>query len=104
MSSRPNSYENAWCAWQFDRPDLEAGYTIFFRRPKSSEAAFDAALRGVDSNSDYEVTFAETYDVKEKRVITGAELGKLRVEIGSAPGVMLVRYRRVKASPPPPPL
>jgi alpha-galactosidase len=96
-----NFDENAWCAWQFDRPDLKAGYTIFFRRPKSSEAAFDAALRGVDSNADYEVTFAETYDVKEKRVITGAELGKLRVEIGSAPGVMLVRYRRVRASTPP---
>jgi hypothetical protein len=30
--------------------------------------------------------------------MTGAALGKLRVEIGSAPGVMLVRYRKVKGS------
>jgi hypothetical protein len=66
--------------------------------PRIHPVGLDTALRGLDSNADYEVTFAETYDVKEKRVITGAELGKLRVEIGSAPGVMLVRYPRV---PPP---
>jgi alpha-galactosidase len=97
-----NFDENAWCAWQFDRPDLKAGYAIFFRRSKSSVFPFDAALRGLDPNADYEVTLSETYDMKEKRVMKGAELGKLRVEIGSAPGVMLVRYRRVKASPSPP--
>jgi len=94
-----NFDENVWCAWQFHRPDLKAGYTIFFRRPKSSAPAFDAALRGLDPNADYEVEFAENYDVKEKRVMTGAKLGKLRVEIGSGPGVMLVLYRRVKADP-----
>jgi alpha-galactosidase len=96
-----NFDENAWCAWQFDRPDLKAGYAIFFRRSKSSVSPFDAALRGLDPNADYEVTFSETYDEKEKRVIKGAELGKLRVEICSAPGVMLVRYRKVKDFPSP---
>ena len=90
--------DSTWCGWQFDRPDLKAGYAIFFRRPKSSVPAFDAALKGLDSKASYEVTFFETYDVKEKRVMTGDALSKLRVQIGSAPGVMLVRYRRVKAS------
>jgi alpha-galactosidase len=90
--------ESTWCGWQFDRPDLKAGYAIFFRRPKSSVPTFAAALRGLDPTASYEVTFSETYDVKEKRVMTGAALSNLRVEIGSAPGVMLVRYRMIKGS------
>jgi alpha-galactosidase len=90
--------DKAWCGWQFDRPDLDAGYAIYFRRPKSPRTVFEAALRGLDLKANYEVTFAETYHVKEKRTMTGAALGKLRVEIGSAPGVMLVRYRKIKGS------
>jgi len=88
--------ESTWCGWQFDRPDLTAGYAIFFRRPKSSVPTFDAALTGLDPIASYEVTFAETYDVKEKRTMTGAALGKLTVKIDSAPGVTLVRYRKIK--------
>ena len=30
--------ESTWCAWQFDRPDLNSGYAVFFRRPKSLRA------------------------------------------------------------------
>jgi alpha-galactosidase len=90
-----NQDARSWCAWQFDRPDLKAGFATFFRRPESEQSVFAIALRGVDPKADYEMTFAETYDVKEKRVMTGAELGKLQVEIGTAPGVMLVRYRKI---------
>ncbi len=90
--------ESTWCAWQFDRPDLKAGYALFFRRPKSSAPEFDAALRGLDPKASYDVTFSESYDVKENRIMTGAALGNLQVEIGSAPGVMLVRYRKIKGS------
>jgi alpha-galactosidase len=90
--------EDAWCGWQFDRPDLKAGYAIFFRRPKSSAPAFDASLQGLDRTASYEVTFSENYDVREKRTMAGAELGHLRVVIGSAPGVILVRYRKIKDS------
>jgi hypothetical protein len=88
--------ESTWCGWQFDRPDLKAGYALFFRRPKSSAATFDAALRGLDPTGSYEVSFSESYDVKERRILAGAALANLRVEIGSAPGVMLVRYRKIK--------
>jgi alpha-galactosidase len=84
--------QTSWCGWQFDRPDLKAGYAIFFRRPKSSASNFDASLRGLDPKASYDVTFSEAYEIKEKRVMTGADLGKLKVEIRSAPGVMLIRY------------
>jgi alpha-galactosidase len=93
-----NFDETAWCAWQFDRPDLKAGFGIFLRRPRSEQSIFESTLRGLDLKGTYEVTFAETFDVKEKRVMSGAALGHLRVEIGSAPGVMLVRYRKIKGS------
>jgi alpha-galactosidase len=90
-----NQDERAWCGWQFDRPDLGAGFAHFFRRSKSADASLDAGLRGLDRRAKYEVTLAETYDVKATQVMTGGKLAKLRVEIGSAPGSLLVRYRKV---------
>jgi alpha-galactosidase len=87
--------QTSWCGWQFDRPDLKSGYAIFFRRPKSIASSFEASLKGVEANVSYEVTFSDAYAVAKKHVMTGAGLGKLRVEIGSAPGVMLVRYRKL---------
>lgn len=92
-----NQDERVWCAWQFHRLDLKAGFGVFFRRPRSEQRTFEASFGGLDPKATYEVTFAETYDVKEKRVMTGAALGKLWVEIDSTPGVMLVRYRKTNA-------
>ena len=93
-----NFNENAWCGWQFDRPDLQAGFALLFRRDKAEEAVIHAALRALVPQARYEVTFSKTYGEKERRVVmTGAELGKLRVELNSAPGVMLVRYRKMKS-------
>jgi alpha-galactosidase len=92
-----NFKENAWCGWQFDRPDLQAGVALLFRRDKAEEPVFHAALRALGPEARYEVTVSESYDEKERRVMTGAELGKVRVELNSAPGVMLVRYRKMKS-------
>ncbi len=86
--------ERHWCGWQFDRPDLGQGLAICFRRSASRDAARDVSLQGLDPDARYEVTFAESYDVKEKRLLTGRELTRLRVEIGKAPGSLLVRYSK----------
>jgi hypothetical protein len=37
-------------------------------------AVLVAALIGLDPSAEYKVTFAETYDVREKRLKTGREL------------------------------
>ena len=87
--------ERHWCGWQFDRPDLGQGLALCFRRSASRETARDVSLKGLDGDARYEVTFAEAYDVKEKRRLTGRELSRLRVEIGKAPGSLLVRYNKV---------
>lgn len=89
-----NLEQNAWCAWQFNRAELHAGFAMFFRRPKSAQTSYEAKLQGIDPQSSYEVSFAETYDVGSRRVMTGNELAHLRVEIKHAPGSLLVRYRK----------
>jgi alpha-galactosidase len=83
---------DVWCAWQFDRPELGRGFAMFFRRPKATGASFEAALQGLDPKARYEVTFAEADKVERH---TGAELSRLKVEIDSAPGSLLVTYRNL---------
>jgi alpha-galactosidase len=85
---------DAWSGWQFNRADLNAGFAMFFRREKSAQTSYEAKLQGIDPQSSYEVSFAETYDVGSRRVMTGSELAHLRVEISHAPGSLLVRYRK----------
>ena len=94
--TRINLHDNEWCAWQFHRRDLSAGYALFFRRPKSAQSSMTVSLHGLDSAVKYDVTFAETYDVTDRRSMTGADLTKLHVNLPSAPGSMLVRYRRIE--------
>ena len=89
-----NIEQDTWCGWQFDRPNLNAGFAMFFRRPKSGQTSYEAKLQGTDPRSSYEVNFAETYDVGSRRVMTGSELAHLHVEIKHAPGSLLVRYRK----------
>jgi len=90
-----NSQDNVWSAWQFHRRDLSAGYVLFFRRPKSTQSSMTASLHGLDPAAEYNVTFAESYDVTDRRTMAGAELSKLKVSLSSAPGSVLVRYRRI---------
>ena len=70
---------------------------MFFRRPKSPQSTFEASLHEIDPKASFEVSFAESYDVKSKRIMSGAELSRLKVEIGKAPGSVLVRYRKTTA-------
>jgi hypothetical protein len=89
-----NLEPDAWCGWQFNRPDLHEGFAMFFRRPKSAKASYEAMLQGIDPKASYDVSLAETYDVNSKRVMTGSELAHLRVDINQTPGSMLVRYQK----------
>ena len=90
-----NTSEQVWCGWQFDRPDLARGFAMLLRRPRCPYTSAEVELRGIDPQSQYEVEFRETYETKEKRLMTGGELARLRVEIRSAPGSVLITYRKV---------
>ena len=76
-----NLEPDAWCGWQFNRPDLHGGFAMFFRRPKSAKTSYEAMLQGIDPKASYDVSFAETYDATSKRVMTGSELAHLRLDI-----------------------
>lgn len=93
-----DSDESVWCGWQFDRPDLGAGFALFFRRPQCASQTFNASLRGIDPQAAYEVAFKETFYVKEQRTVTGAQLADLPIEIDSAPGSLLILYRKLPGS------
>ena len=90
-----NLQPDIWCGWQFDRPDLNGGFAMFFRRPKSVQTTYEAELHGIDPKSSYQVSFAETFDADSKRVMTGIELAHLKVDINKAPGSLLVRYQKI---------
>ena len=68
---------------------------MLLRRPRCPYTSADVSLRGNDHQAQYEVDFRETYETKEKRRLTGGELARLRVDIRSAPGSVLVTYRKV---------
>jgi alpha-galactosidase len=95
-----NLQPDIWCGWQFNRPDLNAGFAMLFRRPRSAQTSYEAKLQGLDLKSSYDVSFAETYDVRSKRVMTGSELAHLRVDINHAPGSLLVRYQKTATGRP----
>ncbi|MCY3018007.1 MAG: alpha-galactosidase [Planctomycetota bacterium] len=86
--------EHGWCGWQFDRPELGGGFAMFFRRAQSRYTGLEAQLRGLDPDATYEVSFFETFDLKEKKALKGAELAKLPVSIATAPGSLLVMYKK----------
>jgi hypothetical protein len=68
---------------------------MVFRRAKAANASADVALRGLDPLAKYEVEFRDSYVAKEKRTMTGAALAQQHLEIGSAPGSLLILYRKV---------
>jgi len=87
--------ETHWCGWQLDRPDLGKGCAVLLRRPKSPYTILEATLRGLDPAATYEVTFAEGYEPGPAKRMSGKDLAHLRVEIGQAPGSVVVRYGKV---------
>jgi alpha-galactosidase len=87
--------EDAWMAWQFDRPAGGDGMVQAFRRAACQQARATFRLRGLDPAATYEVT-----DLDEGKPHTHA--GKdlldrgLPVEIKDKPGAALIAYRKVK--------
>jgi len=87
--------ETDWCGWQFHRSDLSSGFATVFRRPQCQERQLTLGLKGLDAKSTYEVSFAETFDVQRRVMMSGDALQGLQVEIPSTPTALLIRYRRV---------
>jgi alpha-galactosidase len=86
--------DDAWIAWQFDRPDLEEGIVQAFRRSESDIVASEYTLHGLDRDATYELT---NLDLPEITTMTGTELMNkgLMVTIPDRRAAIVIRYRKV---------
>jgi alpha-galactosidase len=87
-----NTNNEAWCAWQFDRPELGRGFAEFFRRPLSPNPTIEVSLHGLEAEGRYAVTWM---DSDSTTTLRGSALSKLRVEIADRPGTAVMRYRKL---------
>lgn len=85
-----------WCAYQFHRPDLDAGIALFFRRHQSPYATLEGSLQAIDPNARYQWAQREDYREPIWRTTSGSELAHLRISIDQKPGAVLLQYRQRK--------
>lgn len=85
---------DVWMAWQFDCPEKGNGMVQAFRRDKNGETRGTFRMMGLDPNARYETT---DLDVGTPKITTGEELlnDGLAVEIGTQPGAVVIKYRKL---------
>jgi alpha-galactosidase len=86
--------DEAWAAFQWDRPEEHDGIVLAFRRHQAAESTINVALHCLDPDTDYEVTY-DDYGITLAK--TGRELmSGFNIKIPEAPGSLLIRYRRIR--------
>lgn len=65
LTDETGAGNDVWCAWQCDRPDLKAGFAIFFRRGAATEESRTFELGGIEPGVEYEL---DAYDGSKKTV------------------------------------
>ena len=83
-----------WSAVQFDRPDLQAGVALFFRRPDSPLSMITAHLQKIDPAATYSVEIRLELGPGTPKNMSGKELIDLSVTIPTQPGSALVLYKK----------
>ncbi len=85
-----------WCAYQFHRPDLEAGVALFFRRHSSPYSSVQVALHGLDSTAEYEFGSSETFAEPIYESVGGQRLTQLTVALETPLSSTLIYYRKAR--------
>ena len=86
--------DEAWAAFEWDRPEERDGIVLAFRRNQAPAASITVNLKGLEPAGDYEVSY-DDYGITV--VKNGRELAAgLSVKIPEAPGSLLIKYRRVR--------
>jgi alpha-galactosidase len=86
--------DEAWAAFQWDRPEEKDGIILAFRRPLAAAAAITINPHELSPDADYEVNF-EDYGITLFK--SGRELAAgVSIKIPEAPGSLLIKYRRVR--------
>ena len=86
--------EDAWSAWQYDRPDLQEGMVVAFRRQTAPFALWEARLQGLEPAAIYDV---HAWDSALTWRCSGRELmaDGFAVSIEAKPGSALFTYKRI---------
>jgi len=86
--------DEAWAAFQWNRPEERDGIVLAFRRHQADQASITVVLHELEPEADYEVTY-EDYGITLFK--TGRELASgLSIRIPEAPASLLIKYRRVR--------
>jgi alpha-galactosidase len=86
--------DEAWAAFEWDRPEERDGIVLAFRRHQAAAASITVNIQGLEPAGDYEVSY-EDYGIAVYK--TGRELASgLLIKIPEAPGSVLIKYRRVR--------
>lgn len=94
------SEQSDWWAYQLHRSEHEDGIVLAFRRPEGKQRTVAVSLRGIDVESEYEVsTTGETYGQAPYQTVRGDSLKGLPITITEQPGSALIRYRRCRPPP-----
>ena len=83
--------DNAWLAYQLNRPEQKDGIVIIFRREEAANESISTRLYGLNENSDYEL-FYEDYGLQIRK--SGRELMEgFTISIPQKPASLLVSYK-----------
>ncbi len=72
---------------------------LAFRRHSSPYDNYHAALKEIDPEAKYEVTFYSGYSRAKSVQMMGAELQHLTIEINEVPGSLLIEYKKTGSGP-----
>jgi alpha-galactosidase len=85
--------EDAWIAWQFDRPETGEGSVQAFRRAHNPTPSIMLKLQGLDPSKTYEM---EDFDKPQKSLFSGKVLMQTGLEVKLEPHTSAVfLYRRL---------
>ena len=86
--------DDQWAAYQFHRPDRNAGVVYAFRRGASPYLALSVDLRSIDPSGNYAVEFIDEARQRIERKIPGRELANgFELRLPQKRTSLVVRYR-----------
>jgi alpha-galactosidase len=88
-----NLNQDQFTAWQYHRPDLNAGIVLAFRRPDCPIHGLLVGPHGIQPDHTYRVTFIDEAGESKEQTMSGADLQReLPLNIPEANSSLLVRY------------
>jgi alpha-galactosidase len=85
--------EDAWMAWQFDRPEMGEGMVQAFRRPESTSESLQVRLRGLEADAVYTLT---NFDVVGTTEANGRRLMEqgIAIVLKQRPEAAIIIYKK----------